>query len=132
MNKFIVLFFFVILPLFSFSQTDSSLTEKKAGDKYKCVERNRNESILIFGNEIQQGEKIIGTYEERISKEGKTRTIKIYIYNGPRVAEATCEGENSHKWKIVTLKDKANHSVVSKQGNDRRDVIIYLIRTFYL
>ena len=160
MRTLVLLFFFFLVSTFTFSQTDSATVENnqavlpavtndsaqrfrntrdssisrisgQAG-KYTLVERNRNAAILIFGNEIQQGEKIIGTYEEKISKDEKTRNIFIYLFNGPRVAEATCEGENCHAWAIVTLKDKMNHTVVSKPGSDRKDVIIYLIRTYYL
>ena len=132
MRSLLLLFVFM-LPFSLFGQTDTAAkAEKPAADKYKMIERNRNASLFVFINEIQQDDKVIGTFQENISKDKKTKTLFIYILNGPRVAEATCEGDDCHTWSIVTKKDKANHSVISKQGSDRKDIVSYLIRTFYL
>lgn len=102
---------------------------------YETVERNRLSTIQVFGSEIKQDFKVIGTYSKKsASGQGKIlNVIAIYLPNGTKIAEATQEDTNSKSYRIVTMKDNKTHSVTVKYfGQEVEDIAKYLSDNYYL
>src|SRR3972149_1655357 len=68
-------------------------------DIYQTVERKRDATIYVFGEEIKQDFKVIGSAKK------SQKTISFFLPNGTKIAEATSQNYNDPQWKIVTMKD---------------------------
>jgi hypothetical protein len=103
-------------------------------DPYKTVERNRNASISIFGTEIKQDFKTIGSITKSNSPvNGKLiYTISFFLPDGTKVAEATGEGVNCKEWKVVTMKDNQSHNVTTTFSQQEEQIAKYLSDSYYL
>jgi len=97
------------------------------------VDRNRNQMVQIFGNEIKQDFKVIGKITEKSqTKEGTiVNSITITLPDGTLLAQAEAE-QMQHSWTIVTAKDNKAHILNSSMGNDKKDIADYLIKYLYL
>ena len=97
------------------------------------IERNRSAMVQIFGNEIKQDFKVIGAITEKSqAKDGTIKnTISITLPDGTLLAIAEAE-QMKHNWTIVTAKDNKAHIVNSSLGNDKKDIVDYLIKYLYL
>ncbi len=97
------------------------------------VDRNRSSMVQIFGNEIKQDFKVIGKLSEKSQAKDGTiiNAITITLPDGTLLANAEA-AQMQHTWTIVTAKDNRLHTVNSSLGNDKKDLVDYLIKYLYL
>lgn len=105
---------------------NSSTTTTGSSDIYQTVDRNRSATIYVFGEEIKQDFKVIGSAKK------SQKTISFYLPNGTKVAEATSENYNDTQWKIVTMKDNKVHQASTAFGSEIKDLAKYLSGLYYL
>jgi len=101
-------------------------TSTVTGDMYQTVERKRDATIYVFGEELKQDFKVIGSAKKQ------QKTISFYLPNGTKIAEATSQNYNDTQWKIVTLKDNKVHNTSTSFGSDTKDLAKYLTDLYYL
>lgn len=127
---------FVIKYGRSFSNIANTVTVVKV-DKlpvHNLVERNRQSSVMVMGDEIKQDFKTVGkVVSSTVAAEGKIKTVyKFYLPDGTLVAEATNEGVNSLNWSIVTSKDNEIHTTTTEFAKDKEQLATWLIARMYL
>ncbi len=109
------------------------------------VVRNRNATITIrltgVGtesgagiSEVTQDNKVIGKVESmQYAANGIIiKILNFYLTDGTKIAQAQCNGINSHEWSILTLKNNLTRSITSTINNDAIDVAKYLTNAYYL
>jgi hypothetical protein len=103
-------------------------------ETYKTVDRNRNASIELYGTELKQDFKTIGTISKsNSSANGKMiYAVSYFLPDGTKIAEATSEGINAKEWHVVTMKDNKEHSVAVTFGGEEKQVAKYLSDLYYL
>jgi hypothetical protein len=140
---------FVSLNGMKFSNDALEQTTEPAGNDKSpysnLVYRNRTAPITIrlIGDgtesgagisQITQDNKVVGKVEST-QYTANGIIIKIFTFflpDGTKVAQAQCNGINSHEWSITTLKNNLTRSVSSTINNDAMDVAKYLIDAYYL
>jgi hypothetical protein len=104
-----------------------------SGD-YITVERNRSAAIYLYGTELQQDFKTIGTIEKSNSSDGGKVMYRIsfFLPNGIKIAEATGEGVNCKEWRVVTMKDNRSHTVATTFAEQEKQIAKFLSDSYYL
>ena len=102
--------------------------------KYETVDRSRTAAIYLYGSELKQDLKLIGTVQKsNTSNSGKLiYTISYFLPNGTKVAEATGEGVNSKEWRVVTMKDNKSHLVTTTFSQQEEQIAKFLSDLYYL
>ncbi|CAN5328531.1 hypothetical protein BH09BAC5_BH09BAC5_17340 [soil metagenome] len=101
---------------------------------YATVDRNRSAAISLYGEELKQDFKTIGTAKKVSSPEnGKLfYIISFYLPDGTKIAEAKGEGFNATEWRVVTMKDNQSRSVTTTSNQQEKQIAKYLSDLFYL
>lgn len=100
------------------------------------VERNKNSSISLNYDKIEQDFKVIGLVKRSsgMSMTGnKINVISISFPNATGVAEAQAEIDKDSEWKIMTAKDGKQHNVtINIKGMEVEEIARFLIVNNYL
>ncbi len=94
---------------------------EQADSEPETVERSRTGMLLIFGEDIKQDNKKIGSYKtaQKAAEGSLIKVVSFYGYNGEKVAEAVLKGVNSKSARLVILK---NNQVVNLPLEDFSDI----------
>lgn len=101
---------------------------------YTTVERNRSGSINLYGTELKQDFKTIGTVtKSNSSSNGEMLyTVSYFLPNGTKIAEATGEGINCKSWRVVTMKDNQSHTITTTFSQQEEQIAKFLSDRYYL
>jgi hypothetical protein len=104
------------------------------GNNFQTVERNRGAMIMVFGSQIKQDQKAIGTFQKNQgwSNGHSTYTISFYLPNGVKAAEAVGDGISPDTWRVVTMKDNRVSNVAASFYGAEKDLAAYLSQNYYL
>jgi len=98
------------------------------------VERDRNKTITIVNNQVNQDFKVVGSVQ--LTQEGDNgkivKTYSVFLPDGTKIAEGKCYGITAHNWNVITLKDNQSRTVNSSFNNDAIDIVKWLINAYYL
>jgi hypothetical protein len=101
---------------------------------YTPVPRNRNGGLMILLNTISQDGVNIGNIQTNESNMNGVITVtqNFFLPNGTKVAMATAQGRGVHIWNVITMKNNAQITITSTNGQDNMDIIKFLINGYYL
>ncbi len=106
-----------------------------SSSKEELLERDRDEPVELFGNDILQDDETIGEYEldqEAINGGIRTR-IKIYNHSGKLIAEAVATGTAPTSFDVVTMKDNEKSHIQSKYHHTAvQEIVEALVSRYYL
>lgn len=102
------------------------------GNAYDVVERDRTKLLMVFGNEISQDNKTIGSYSARTSTvNGKLmKVISFMLPGGRKVAEGTMDGINPRFCQLLLMKHNEVETVSIKSFDDMgqaKELAAYLV-----
>jgi hypothetical protein len=130
---------FITLNGMKFSQNENNQAlqaEKSTNSVHgsNIVERNRSPRISILNGQISQDNVTAGSVQmSQDAVDGIiVKTLTVFLPDGTKVAEAKCNGINSHDWNVITLKDNRSQKISSTFNNDAIDVVKYLVDENYL
>ncbi len=113
-------------------------TEKVGNDDQSendLLDRNRNATIQVFGNKVEQDFKQIATVTKTQQATLGTIIIRYKIYNhkGKQIAEATAKGIMSTEYRVVSLRDNKIHFVTTQNSLFTvKDIVSSLVENYYL
>ncbi len=101
---------------------------------YTTVDRNRSGSISLFGTELKQEFKTIGSVTKSTNSSTGIMlyTFSYFLPNGTKIAEATGEGINCKSWRVVTMKDNQSHTITTTFSQQEEQIAKFLSDSYYL
>ncbi len=131
-NKFLMRY----PPKFSGVQQTTTVVVVNNGTAgtYTTVDRNRNGSISLFGTELKQDFKTIGSVTKSTSSSNGILiyTVSYFLPNGTKIAEATGEGINCKSWRVVTMKDNQSYTITTTFSQQEEQLAKFLSDRYYL
>lgn len=110
------------------------LKKNTVDQEFVLVKRDRQEGIDIEENKIVQDFKTIAYFDKKEkAKDGEIlEIIKIFNHNKVLIAEAISEDFMGDTYKITTIKDHKVHKVTCDDIEEVNDIIVFLIKKYYL
>ncbi|MDQ3108662.1 MAG: hypothetical protein M3R17_02110 [Bacteroidota bacterium] len=101
---------------------------------YATVERNRSGGVNLYGTELKQDFKTIGTVTKSNSSSNGEMiyTVSYFLPNGIKIAEATGRGINCKEWRVVTMKDNQSHTITTTFSQQEEQIAKFLSDSYYL
>ncbi len=113
-----------------------------ANGKYNVVERNLNEAVSVYEDNIEQDGQIIGTYiiADEATNDGIAKSVvSFYLMNGTRAAKLDVESTNTRNNTLLTLKNnnlvtlqELSGSINDKGYENIKATALWLIKRGYL
>lgn len=113
-----------------------------ANGKYNVVERNLNEAVSVYEDNIEQDGQVIGTYiiADEATNDGIAKSVvSFYLMNGTKAAKLDVESANTRNNTLLTLKNnnlvtlqELSGSINDKGYENIKATAIWLIKRGYL
>lgn len=119
-----------------FSNNNNNNQNNNTNNNTTLLERNRQSSVSVYGDNVQQDFKEIGriTKNEEMNSSGSILSVfKIFNHQNKQIAEATSE-INGNILNLVTFKDNDRHTIKANGvlGSEaKKDLAEYLIQRYY-
>ena len=98
------------------------------------VPRNKQSFLMFLGDNIQQDSKMIGSIVKSTinGKDGLLTQYSVFNSVGAMVCTATEKTFMSHEWNLLTYKNNRFNTITSSIGQDKEDIIKFLIENGFL
>ena len=113
-----------------------------ANGKYNVVERNLNEAVSVYEDNIEQDGQVIGTYiiADEATNDGIAKSVvSFYLMNGTKAAKLDVESANTRNNTLLTLKNnnlvtlqELSGSINDKGYENIKATALWLIKRGYL
>jgi hypothetical protein len=118
----------------SIDQNRVSAAQQDLNNYNVIVPRNKQSFLMFLGDNIQQDSKMIGSIVKSTinGKEGLLTQYSVFNSVGAMVCTATEKTFMSHEWNLLTYKNNRFNTITSSIGQDKEDIVKYLIENGFL
>lgn len=98
------------------------------------VPRNKQSFLMFLGDNIQQDSKMIGSIVKSTinGKDGLLTQYSVFNSVGAMICTATEKTFMSHEWNLLTYKNNRFNTITSSIGQDKDDIVKFLIENGFL
>jgi hypothetical protein len=121
----------------TFANAQQQQAKDTTAPDYTLAKRNTKDSIRIDVSKIYQGSTLIGTMSFNETHQNNNaivvKLMVIHLPNKTKIAVAQTDPTGDiYQWQVFTTKDKHTEKVTTHKGQDKTEVLWYLIKGSYL